>query len=152
MHNKGQLISLDFLFATILVIFSLGMLIGMAELRMYEIKEGIIYDDLQEKTEAAMIILSGGSLVGCVTDNGAILPFSYDDDAAKTAKVTKANLGLTDYNVSLQIGGATILNDSLQDTKNTLSVDLSMIKCSDNIKINQLKTANVIKAELKVGR
>ena len=57
MHNRGQLITIDFLMALILVIFCLGVLMSFVELRSYEIKESISYNDLQEKTEAGVIAL-----------------------------------------------------------------------------------------------
>ena len=150
MHNRGQLITIDFLMALILVIFCLGVLMSFGELRSYEIKESISYNDLQEKTEAGVIALSSGSIAGCVTNNDTVIPFSYN--ASKKTKITKDSLGLRDYNVSLDIDGDLILTDNVDWSDNSLTVDLNLITCLDGIKITDAGSAPKAIATLRVGK
>ncbi len=141
----------DLLFALILVIFSLGTLIGISELRMYELKEDMIYKDVLEKSEAGLIVLSGGGLVGCEDGNGLFLPFSFDE--TKKSLLTKKNLGLEDYNVILKIDNETVFTDNLNDTKNVISTKISLVKCVDKINnIREVKNFDIIFGELSVGR
>jgi len=150
MNNRGQIITLDFLLAMTLVIFSLGLMVGMAELRMYEIKEGIIYKALQEKTEAATIVLSGGGLIGCTTNNGSVIPFSLD--VGKTSMITKETLGLSDYNVNLEIGTLSIINEDVRQSKNVISTTIDLVECADGLILTDLNSENIIVAKIEVGK
>lgn len=150
MDKKGQIMTLDFLIATILVIFSIGMLIGMAELRSYNIKEGIIYQDLKEKSEGALIIISSGSLAGCTTNNGTTIPFSFNKD--KSFELNKSSLGLEDYNVSLTVDGFFLINDSMDNVQNIISTELELIECTDGISILETSSKNKVIANLGVGK
>ena len=150
MHNKGQIITIDFLMAMILVIFCFGVLISFGELRSYEIKERISYNDLQEKTEAGVIAFSGGNISGCITDNKTVIPFSYD--SSKKNNITKESLGLRDYNVSLVIGDEKIINENVDLSKDSLTVNLNLILCDDKIKITDVENAVKTKAVLRVGK
>ena len=150
MNNCGQVISLDLLIAMILVIFSIGIMLGAAETKMYELHEQAELNNLQEKTHAGIIVLSGGSLIGCVTDEGSVLPFTFDP--SKESEITKENLGLQSINARVTINGVSFIDENITQAKNIFSSSITLTECYDGINLDDLNTENKILVSLEAGR
>jgi len=141
--------TLDFLIAMILVVFSIGAMMQLAELRTYEIKENIEYEDLQEKAEAAAIALSGGTLIGCTTENGTAVPFTYN---TSVPGITKGDLGLKDYNVEVTADQVDLIAEDLGSAANVIVVDLELDKCSSPMPITGVSGQDTQTVTLKVAK
>ena len=100
--NKGQIFSIDFIIAMILMIFFLGSLLSLGELQNYERKERRIIYELESKTEAALITLTNSPSYSCKLDTNSFLAYSVDINKIKNIKHNdlKNSIGLNDYNLS----------------------------------------------------
>lgn len=146
---KGQIITLDFLLATILVVFAIGVLMSFGEMRVYDLKDSLSEDILENKTHAAVIAFSGGNISGCEM-NGLNIPFSYDSE--KRSNITKDVLGLSDYNVSFSIGSDEVITGNLVRAKDIVAMDFDVVTCTGAINFVDLNTLSTTKVILRVGQ
>lgn len=170
MLNKGQIFSIDFLFAMILVIVSMALLMNAIQFKTYEAKDLVEKQILAEKTNAAVIALTEGEF-SCNFDQNIPLAYSVDInkllDANKLgADIIKQKLGLADYNIHLTVtrypaGGTTIVNDTLGE--NTFFAEMDILACEKSVDIRfadlnkclvegiSCKSANASKQKLTLG-
>jgi len=135
--NKGQIFSIDFIIAMILVVLSIGIIFSAGQTKMFEIKEENTKQIMMEKTESALIKLLGDPTIECTIDTNLTLPFSIDKTklGAKTstpAKQTlfKEEMALQGYNVVLERMGESSaeINDTLSG-ENTFAVEADVMVC-----------------------
>ena len=139
--NKGQIFSIDFLFAMVLMIFFLGMLIGLGEMQNYEKKEQTIRAELETRTQAALITLTNSNDFTCKTDLGTHLAYSIDLSKLipKTNIDTKNNLGLKDYNLSILLDN--IIQTGKDDAhfgKNIYAFDINILQCNGIVNFSDI--------------
>jgi len=139
--NKGQIFSIDFLIAMILMIFFLGLLLSLGELQGYERKEARIRYEIASKTEAAIISLVNSPQYACEMDTNSYLAYSLDISKINTMSndELKKSLGLLDYNLSLLLDNLILSgHDDPLNGKNIYAVDLDILYCNGNISFSDL--------------
>ena len=134
--NKGQLFSIDFVIAMILMIFFLGSLLSLGELQSYERKERRITYELESKTETALITLTNSPNYSCKLDTNSFLAYSFDLNKIKniTHDDLKKSIGLKDYNLSLLLNNSLVQNHVDDHAGlNIYSIDVEVLFCDGNI-------------------
>ncbi len=137
--NKGQMFSIDFLIATVIVIMAFGLLTAAAEINFYNKKQTQLYEVMKQKTQSAAIALVNSPDYDC---NIRELELAYSIDLNKASKISESDfknrLGLKDYNANISFrdlaNGGTLLsqkiiNDSITDSNNVVSIDLNIAGC-----------------------
>lgn len=139
--NKGQLFSIDLLFGVILLLFGVGVLIGAAEMNMYNQKEQIIHNELVEKTILGAQVITNAQEWDCNFDNThAAYSLNTDKffDAANTIEKIKQKTNLVDYNIRITLG-ETIAYDDVMTPKNAIAYDLNILTCTNDTNFSMLK-------------
>ncbi len=140
--NKGQIFSVDFLFAMILMIFFLGTLFGIGEIKNYETKEDNIRNELEMKSQAALITLTNSKMFSCENDVNLFMAYSIDKDKLDlitTQKEFKEMLGLADYNLSLLLDGGTVNGkNDIHSGRNIYAIDLNVLYCEGTAKFSDI--------------
>jgi len=140
--NKGQIFSIDFLIAMILMIFFLGLLLSLGEIGSYERKEQRIRYELESKTQAALIALTNSPQYNCKLDTGSYLAYSFDSSKFNgiTNDDLKKYVGLDDYNLSLFLDGVKVTNHNEDHiSKNIYSVDVKVLFCTGDINYTDIQ-------------
>ncbi len=142
--HKGQIFSTDLLFGMVILIFGFGLILALAETSMYDSKHTKNEQQLQEKTELALLLLTSSPIGQCDL-NGTKIPYSINKDKfaiinATTQKALKKALLLEDNNVTLSFTGTTrtILIDELLKNPNIISIDTNVLVCTNSTKFNDL--------------
>ena len=138
--NKGQVFSMDFLLAMVLVIIFFGIIINAFETRTYTTKEKIIYDMLTQKSNSAFIAMTTNQYA-CQTDTGNILPFSLDERKLTSAEELKEKIGLQDRNIFLKIGDNNKFDErtQIETNKKNVAIDRNILVCNGTIQFNELE-------------
>ena len=137
--NKGQIFSIDFILAIVLVILFMGTIITFSETQLYSEKENILTTKLMKQTDAGLVVLLNGKY-SCKLESGINLANSLNISLIATANKDplKKYLGLNDNNVSLKIDG-TPLNLDEVSTKNTIIIlDQNILVCTSQVLISDL--------------
>ncbi len=99
--NKGQIFSIDLLFASIIAILLIGVLINVIEIKNYEQKDSILQTDFDLSSEAALNVLLNGKY-SCEFNN---INISNSIDRGKlhnsTIEELSKELGLIDKNFEI---------------------------------------------------
>jgi hypothetical protein len=142
MNNNGQIFSVDFLIAIILMIFFLGTIIGMTEVKNYEKKEELSIYTLENQSDAAVIVLTNSNLFACKTDTNNVLAYSIDMQKINTfagnSTELKEKLGLLDYNISIKVGNITVFSEDLSENRNVHVSQINVLKCNNGILFSDL--------------
>lgn len=158
--NKGQIFSIDFIIAMILMLVFLGGLMSIGEVQSYEKKEAQIRNNLKTKTEAALIVLTNSQEYGCTLDTGETLAYSLD--STKITSVPhiklKEDLGLVDYNLSLLIDGVVDPNHSENSSSpNIYAAEINILYCGKGITYSDINScytgscpANIAESKLTI--
>jgi len=159
--NKGQIFSIDFIIAMILMIFFLGSLLSLGELQNYERKERRIIYELESKTEAALITLTNSPSYSCKLDTNSFLAYSFDLNKIKNINHDdlKKSVGLNDYNLSLLLDHSFVLNHvDEHNGLNIYSIDINILFCDGDISYQDINKChfgacggNIKKQVLSVG-
>jgi hypothetical protein len=134
--SKGQIFSLDFLIAMILMIFFLGLILSLGELGGYERKEQRLQHELELNAEAALLTLSNSHQYGCTLDTNTTLAYSINQKKVRdlTHVELKNSLGLNDYNLSVMLGGTIIgPHDEGHFGRNVYALEVDILSCIDDI-------------------
>jgi len=138
--RKGQMFSMDFLIATVIVIMAFGLLTASAEINFYNKKQAQLYEVMKQKAQSAAIALVNSPDYDC---NIGGLELAYSIDFNKVSKITESDfknrLGLRDYNANISFTdlkagtglplNQKIINDSITDSNNIVSIDLNIAGC-----------------------
>jgi len=156
---------MDFIIAMTIVILGVGILFATAGIKNFEAKETLVQNELNEKTETALVALMGGGQYNCVM-NGNVLAYSLDlskigaSSPPNIAKL-KSYTALKDYNVSLEISGSSLFGEDLSNAKNIVGIDVNVLTCNSAVTfadLNKCLTGSMAcvlpkqKATLRVGR
>lgn len=139
--NRGQIFSIDFLIAMILMIFFLGLILSLGELQGYERKEERIRYELASKTEAALISLINSPQFSCELDNNSFLAYSLDFNKIDniSTKNLKEAIGLDGYNLSLSINYNQFpKHDEILTGKNIYVTDVKILYCNKGVSFYDL--------------
>jgi len=139
--NKGQIFSLDFIIAMILMVFFLGLLLSLGELQGYERKEKRILYELESKTEAALISLVNSPQFSCKLDTNSFLAYSFDIKKIDliTNEDLKNSIGLLDYNLSLFLDGTQVTgHEDIHSGKNIYAIDVNILYCNGEVSFTEL--------------
>jgi len=139
--SKGQIFSIDFLIAMVLMVFFLGFLMNLGDLQSYEKKEAGIISELSDRGDAAAITLTNSIEFACKTDTNTFLAYSFDIKKVNIIVLEdlKERIGLFDYNVSLALDGTALPDkDNPHDGKQIYSIDLSVLTCDGNINFKDI--------------
>jgi len=143
MNNKGQIFSIDLLFAVILLIFAIGLLLGAAEINNYNQKQQNMNAELIQKTIIGAQVITNSSEWDCNLDNThAAYSLNLDkfkSTSGNTIEKIKQKANLTDYNIKIVIGELTLYEENLLNLKNAISFDLNILTCTNSTNFNMLK-------------
>ncbi|VVB74284.1 Uncharacterised protein [uncultured archaeon] len=142
--HKGQMFSMDFLIAAVIVIMAFGLLTAAMEINFYNKKQSQLYEVMKQKAQTAAIALVNSPDYDC---NIGSLELAYSIDLNKAAGISESDfknrLGLKDYNANISFrdlanGGniivQKIINDSITDSNNIASIDLNIAGCAKDIR------------------
>ncbi len=106
--NKGQVFSVDFVVAVIIVIIFFGLVVNSFEIRSYNTREEISRTALSQKADAGFVALTNGAYSCEVEVNSThSIPLAYSLDLNKidgpAPSGIKNYLGLSDKKMSLKI-------------------------------------------------
>ncbi len=137
--NKGQIFSLDFLLATIIMIIFIGTTINAFETRTYLIKEEINSDILIQNSNSAFIALTNG-IYSCKTENYISLPFTINETVLNSKNIgeLKASIGLQDKNISLEINGTKVF-DEINQKETIIAIENEVLFCNNIIELKDLE-------------
>ena len=139
--SKGQLFSTDLLFGVVLLIFGLGILIGAAEMNMYNQKQELTQNELINKTILAAQIITNSNEWDCNFDT-THAAYSINKNKFYEPNFTIENIkqktNLVDYNIRIVIGEEVIYNE-IQNQKNVIAYDLNILTCNNSTTFNMLK-------------
>jgi len=141
--NRGQIFSIDFLIAMILMIFFLGLILSLGELQGYERKEERIRYELESKTESALISLVNSPDYACKLDTNSYLAYSFDYSKINLISQDdlKKSLGLIDYNLSLILNGHIDVNhNDAHNGTNVYAIDLNVLYCDSEVNFSDLNS------------
>jgi len=142
--NKGQIFSIDFVIAMILMIFFLGLLLNLGELQSYERKERRITYELESKTEAALITLTNSPNYSCKLDTNSFLAYSFDRNKIKNINHNdlKNSIGLNDYNLSLLFNPTNPNHIDEHNGLNIYSIDINVLFCDGDISYQDINNCH----------
>jgi len=136
--NKGQIYSLDFIIATVLVVICIGAMLNLYETKNQEIALKENQKTLETKLITAKEIILGSSNFNCDL-NGIILSQTIDKNKIINASELKAKLGLQDVNTQISITSnretTYILNDVVSGG-DIYSIDSNIMICESSTKLN----------------
>jgi hypothetical protein len=134
---KGQIFSLDFIIAIVIVIVFFGTILNAYETRNIMFKQEIENQFIIEKSNNAFLLLT--SNFPCETENGIILPYTINvekmNDFLKSESEyeLKKKIGLKDNNIVLIIDKTKIINE-VQSSKDTIIViEKNILTCDNKI-------------------
>ncbi|MDD3083963.1 MAG: hypothetical protein PHP82_02995 [Candidatus ainarchaeum sp.] len=132
--NKGQIFSLDFLLAMIIVIIFFGTIINSFETKTYLLKENINYDSLIQKSNSAFIALTNGKYV-CKTNVNNNLPFTINKNLLpEQIFELKEYLGLQDKNILLILDEEILFEDKLlEKNEKIIVIEKDIVICDNEI-------------------
>lgn len=139
--NRGQIFSLDLIFATILLIFFIGVLINVVELKHYEKKENILINELQFESETSLNLLIAGEF-SCEYQG---IKLSSTINPTKIIQATNEeiidSLALYNKNFEILINNNPIKINGELSKKNLIVYELNILTCEEfeeELKINDL--------------
>ncbi len=137
--KKGQVFSIDLLFATILIILFIGILINVIEIKNYEQKEALIKNELYSISQSSIINLTNGNYA-CEFNNIKLanslnlnLVNSVDHE-----KISK-DIGLIDKNFKIILNGLTIKENGNITSNNIASYNIDILTCNDTVEFLNIK-------------
>ncbi|MFA7133773.1 MAG: hypothetical protein WC122_02230 [archaeon] len=139
--NKGQIFSIDLLFAIVLIIFAIGVLIGSAEINNYNQKQQIIKNNLITKTIIGAEVLTNSSEWNCDLNN-THPAYSINTDLFNLNNFTlneiKTKANLIDYNIRISLNDE-ILYEDIEENKDAIIHELDILSCTNQTTFNELK-------------
>jgi hypothetical protein len=137
MKTKGQIFSIDFILAAVLLVLFLGIMLNASGFKQYGEKERVIQDKFDSSVETAATTLLNGKY-SCAF-NGTNLSSSTDltKISAATPDEIKQHLGLNNKNVFLLVGATEIINDPI-DSKNVIALSFETLTCSNEISLQEI--------------
>ena len=140
--NKGQIFSIDMLFAIILLIFSIGIIIGSAEINTYNQKQQINQNNLITKTIIGAEVITNSNEWKCDLNN-THLPYSINMNKFNTTNFPlekiKEKANLTTYNIRISINNEIIYNENIEENKDLIVHELEILTCTNQTTFNELK-------------
>lgn len=137
--HKGQIFSLDVLFAIVILIFGVGLLIGAAEINFYNYRQALEYKELVQKTITGAQVIANSEKWDCNFSNfHSAYSINKDKFQTTTIKEIKTKTNLTDYNIRISIGDEMIYSDLLSTT-NLVVIDLNILACNNFANFSMLK-------------
>jgi len=158
--NKGQIFSIDFIIAMILVIVFIGVLITSVETKHYSEKENINFELDLARATTGLRLLTNGQYSCKTTDTNLTLPFSLNktlfDNASKDE--VKKYLSLNDTNINISINDtSTNVNDTY--AQDFINLELEILTCNNTLDLNDMINSlnnnyslSKEKINLRVGR
>ncbi|MFA6268787.1 MAG: hypothetical protein WCW13_03870 [archaeon] len=132
--SKGQIFSIDFILAMVLVIFGIGTMMAIAEFNMYNIKQKQEYSNLTEKTQSALIVIANSEWSSCKIGN-TFFPYSINSDKLnlliQNPVELKKRLALQDYNTQIISDGTRINYDTI-NSDNIVALELNILYCNNS--------------------
>ncbi|MBT4192514.1 MAG: hypothetical protein HOE11_04355 [Candidatus Diapherotrites archaeon] len=135
--EKGQIFSLDFILAVVLLILFLGTIINAANIQQYNSKAELLDEEFTSSIETAAITLLNGNY-SCEYANTK-LASSIDLTLLTPASATalKSYLGLEDKLIFLEIDGTTIL-DETAGSEQIYVFDFEVLTCNAPLDLSQI--------------
>ena len=137
--NKGQIFSIDFILAIVLVILFMGTIITFSETQLYSEKENILTTKLMKQTDAGLVALLNGKY-SCKLESGINLANSLDKSqiSSENNDSLKKYLGLNDNNVSLKLDGTALNLDETHTKTTRIILDQNILVCTGQVLISDL--------------
>lgn len=133
MHNNGQLISLDFLFAAALLVLIVGVSTQFLQITSFEFQQEREQTRLQDAGQmAALLVLSSPQLACSIKDIGGQIIGTLNNCVDTTRSFSKASLGLApqyEFNIFNKTDGTLIAASSLPtpQTKTVFSTEFNAV-------------------------
>ncbi|MFA5763769.1 MAG: hypothetical protein WC915_03065 [archaeon] len=137
--NKGQIFSIDFILAMILVVLFIGTILTFSETQLYSQKENILTTKLIKQTDAGLVALLNGKY-SCQLESGINLANSLDMTTINAAdeSALKKYLGLSDKDVTLKIDGSFLKLNNTPTGDKTIILDQNILTCNGQVLISDL--------------
>lgn len=140
--NKGQIFSIDLLFAVILLIFAIGILISAAEINSYNQKQELEHKEITQKTILGAQVITNSTEWDCNFD-GAHAAYSLNIDKflsnENNIEKIKQKANLLDFNIRINFGELAPVYDEIITTENTIVYELNILTCTNSTDFNMLK-------------
>jgi hypothetical protein len=129
----------------IIIILGFGLMMTLAELNQYNLKEKTIMENVKNKAQTVAMITANSPLLDCNLNNTSL---AYSLNTTKinaltttlTGKQIKEKLGLQDYNAQIVLKGTpdkTIITEPV-DTKNIYAIDINVLICDQTTTADDL--------------
>jgi len=121
MKQKGQIITVDFVFSLIMLMLALGYTFRIAEANEYRLKEEQMFNDLQRIGSAASELMIASPDFACEVSMGSTQYFSHCVNGTKLSGAGKDELGIPDtanYHFEILIGGSHETGENAPDPSN----------------------------------
>jgi hypothetical protein len=136
--TKGQIFSIDLLFAAIIAILFVGVIVNSSEVINYQSKEEVNQNELLKYTKSSLIRLTN-SEYSCIHE-GDFLTNSINLTTLtnKDSEILGQELGLVDKNYVILINDSPVKNNGALNYPNIISYDLNILTCSSTINFSEL--------------
>jgi hypothetical protein len=145
--ERGQIFSLDFILAVVLLVLFLGTIINATNMQQYTSKVELLDQELNSSIETAAITLLNGKY-SCEYANTK-LASSIDLVLLTSASATevKSYLGLEDKLIFLEIDGTPIF-DETTGSEQMYVFDFNVLTCDSPIDIQTLVFCSMVSCDL----
>jgi hypothetical protein len=140
---KGQIFSLDFIIAIVIVIVFFGTILNAYETRNIMFKQEIENQFIIEKSNNAFLLLT--SNFPCETKNGVVLPHTINVEKMndflgdESVYELKRKINLENNNVILRINGNKIVDEGQLNKKTIVVIEKDILTCSNTIDFEEFE-------------
>ncbi len=131
--RKGQIFSIDFLIAMIIVVLIIGTFVLIVEKKNFDARENFEATKLEQKLGAAVFALINTNY-SCEAEGSKIM-YSIDKEKVLAEKDTlKEKLGMMDYSLQIKLigtGETEILNED-ETGRNIYVIDFDIMVCENS--------------------